>query len=323
MALLTYLFSVLLATTPPAHAAPPTKWTVMVGGAAADTSIYANAFFPRAIEIAVGDSVSWTFEGFHNVAFLGGTDAPAFSVPEGNKMYWNPLILFPAGDKTYDGTGYHNSGLPGPDGHLSYTLKFTKPGRYSYQCEIHAGMRGEVIVKDKATGTPAAALKEGRAQQAATLAAGRARFANLQVQRHGQTFVVLLVGNSKKGYSVLRFTRKPLVVPRGSTVRWEMRDTFEIHTVTFTSGEKPPQFTVPEPQPSGPPKVLLNPTAVTPTTTTQYDGTGYVNSGMLFPPGNAGKLPSSFSLTFTKPGRFEYWCLIHADVGQRGTIVVQ
>jgi len=48
-----------------------------------------------------------------------------------------------------------------------------------------------------------------------------------------------------------------------------------------------------------------------------------VNSGMIFPPGNAAKLPSSYSLTFTTPGRFEYWCLIHADVGQRGTIVVQ
>jgi len=44
---------------------------------------------------------------------------------------------------------------------------------------------------------------------------------------------------------------------------------------------------------------------------------------MLFPPGNPGKLPSSFSLTFTTPGRFEYWCLIHADVGQRGIIVVR
>jgi plastocyanin len=47
-----------------------------------------------------------------------------------------------------------------------------------------------------------------------------------------------------------------------------------------------------------------------------------VNSGMLFPPGNP-KLPSSFSLTFPKPGSCEYWCLIHADVGQRGTIIVE
>jgi plastocyanin len=43
---------------------------------------------------------------------------------------------------------------------------------------------------------------------------------------------------------------------------------------------------------------------------------------MIFPPGNP-KLPSSFSLKFTKPGSYEYWCLIHADVGQHATIIVQ
>ncbi|HWC73393.1 MAG TPA: plastocyanin/azurin family copper-binding protein, partial [Gemmatimonadales bacterium] len=293
------------------------------GGATPDTSIYANAFFPKTLEIGVGDTVTWVFEGFHNVAFLGGGATPPFAVTDSGKMYFNPLVVFPAGDKSYDGTGYHNSGTPGPDGKLSYTLTFTKPGRYSYICAIHSGMRGMVIVKDKATETPAAALKRGRAEQAATLAAGRGAFANLHVAHHGTTFVVPLVGNSQQRYSVLRFTPKPLVVPRGSTVTWTMRDTFEVHTVTFTSGEKPPQFVVPEAQPGGPPKLLLNPRALTPTTTTQYDGTGYVNSGMLFPPGNPAKLPSSYSLTFTTPGRFEYWCLIHADVGQRGTIIVQ
>jgi len=322
MAWLTSLLSAVLAAWTPTHAAS-TKWTVLVGGASADTSIYANAFYPRTIQIGVGDTVTWTFEGFHNVAFLSGGAAPPFAVPEGDKTYWNPQMLFPAGDQSYDGTGYHTSGVPGPDGRLSYTLTFTKPGRYPYECTIHAGMRGMVIVTDKATGTPAAALQRGRAEQSATLAAGRARFAGLAVERHGTSFVVPLVGNSQQRYSVLRFTREPLVVPLGATVTWAMRDTFELHTVTFTSGEKPPPFVVPEPQSSGAPKMLLNPKALTPTNTTQYDGTGYVNSGLLFPPGNAGKLPSSFSLTFTKPGRFEYWCLVHAEVGQRGTIVVQ
>lgn len=320
---LTYLLSAVLAATTPTHAASTTSWTVIVGGATADTSIYANAFFPRALEIGVGDAVTWTFEGFHNVAFLSGGAAPPFGVPEGDKMYWNPQILFPAGGQSYDGTGYHTSGVPGPDGRLSYTLTFTKPGQYAYVCTIHSGMRGMVIVTDKATGTPAAALQRGRAEQEVTLAAGRARLAGLAVERNGTSFVVPLAGDSRQGYSVLRFTREPLVVPPGSTVTWTMRDTFEIHTVTFTSGEKLPQFAVPEPQSSGAPKVLLNPKALTPTNATRYDGTGYVNSGLLFPPGNPGKLPSSFSLTFTQPGRFEYSCLVHAEAGQRGVVVVQ
>src|SRR4029077_12265054 len=93
---LTYLLSAVLAALTPTHAAS-TKWTVLVGGASADTSIYANAFYPRTIEIGVGDTVTWTFEGFHNVAFLSGGAAPPFAVPEGDKTYWNPQMLFPAG----------------------------------------------------------------------------------------------------------------------------------------------------------------------------------------------------------------------------------
>ena len=318
MTWLTYLLGVVLA----AHPSPPTKWTVIVGGIPADTSVYANGFFPKAIEIGVGDTVTWTFEGFHNVAFLSGGAPPPFAVPEGNKLYWNPQMLLPAGDKTYDGTGYHNSGTPG-NGPFSYTLTFTKPGRYTYQCTIHSGMQGVVIVKDKATGTPAAALKQGRAEQAATLAAGAARLASLTPEHHGDTVVMPLVGNSAQRYSLLRFGRNTLVIRRGTTVTWAMRDTFEIHTVTFSSGEKPPPFVIVEPQPGGPPKLLLNPKALTPTTVTSYDGTGYVNSGMLFPPGNPGHQPASFSLTFTTPGRFEYWCLVHAETGQRAAIIVQ
>jgi plastocyanin len=322
MAWLMYLLGAALASTTPVVAAPPAKWTVIVGGIPADTSVYANGFFPQAIEIGVGDAVTWTFEGFHNVAFLSGGAAPPFAVPEGTKLYWNPQMLLPVGDHTYDGTGYHNSGTPG-QGPFSYTLTFTKPGRYTYECTIHSGMRGVVIVKDKPTETPAAALKRGRDEQAATLAAGAARLAKLTSERRGDTVVLPLVGSKEQRYSVLRFGHEPLVIRRGTTVTWEMRDPFEIHTVTFASGAKPPQFVVVEPQQSGPPKVLLNPTALTPTTATRYDGTGYVNSGMLFPPGNPGHQPTSFSLTFTTPGRFEYWCLVHADVGQRAMIIVQ
>src|SRR5256712_13868066 len=120
-----WVSALLLATTTPTHATPPTKWTVIVGGATADTSIYANAFFPQALEIGVGDTVTWIFEGFHNVALLGGGAAPPFAVPEGDKMYWNPLILFPAGDQSYDGTGYVNSGMLFPPGNPTIPSTFT------------------------------------------------------------------------------------------------------------------------------------------------------------------------------------------------------
>ena len=33
--------------------------------------------------------------------------------------------------------------------------------------------------------------------------------------------------------------------------------------------------------------------------------------------------PSSFSLTFTKPGRYVYWCLVHDEAHQEGIIIVK
>src|SRR5690242_1803905 len=134
MVWLTILFSALLATLTPTPAAPPPPpahhWTVIVGGATADTSIYANAFFPKAIEIGVGDTITWQFEGFHNVAFLGGGPTPPFSVQASGKFYFNPLVVVPAGDASYAGTGCNHSGLPGPAGPLASTLTFQMPGSY-------------------------------------------------------------------------------------------------------------------------------------------------------------------------------------------------
>jgi plastocyanin len=96
-----------------------------------------------------------------------------------------------------------------------------------------------------------------------------------------------------------------------------------VHTVTFASGARLPQFITPQAQPSGPPKILLSTTALTPTSAKTYDGTGWVNSGLLAAHGAPGGAPSSFSLTFTKPGRYEYWCLVHDEAHQEGIIIVK
>jgi hypothetical protein len=37
----------------------------------------------------------------------------------------------------------------------------------------------------------------------------------------------------------------------------------------------------------------------------------------------AGNSPSSFSLTFTKPGRYVYWCLVHDEAHQEGIIIAK
>lgn len=58
-------------------------------------------------------------------------------------------------------------------------------------------------------------------------------------------------------------------------------------------------------------------------TTINNDGTGYVNSGVLYPPMAPANLPKSYSLTFAKAGTYEYWCLVHVPNGMKGTSIVE
>jgi plastocyanin len=49
---------------------------------------------------------------------------------------------------TYDGTGFHSSGLvlSFPPQLFAYRVKFTKPGTYTYFCVVHPDMKASVNV---------------------------------------------------------------------------------------------------------------------------------------------------------------------------------
>lgn len=303
-------------------------WTVLVGGGTKDHAIVSNAFHPRAIEVAPGDTVQWNFQGFHTVSFTGGQAPPPLVIQEGGKGYFNPAAFFPAGGKTYDGTGYANSGVPPLDPaapRLTYSLTFPKPGTHNYVCLIHGPLQGgTVVVKAGAAArSPAAVAQQAKVVQAASVSAGARRFAGLKVQRTGSAVVIPLIGDQRTGFSALRFTPAPVTVNLGAAVTWKMADPFEIHTVTFLGGGKAPEFVRVLPQTGGPPKLLLNPPAAAPTMRKSYDGTGYLNSGLLFPPGAPGNPPTSFTVSFLKAGRYEYVCLVHMAEGMKGTIIVR
>lgn len=302
-------------------------WTVLGGPwGPKDFSVVSNAFHPRAIEVAVGDTVRWSIRGFHTVTFLSGAEPLNLEVREGDKTYLNPQVAFPAGGPRYDGTGLRSSGIPAEfPKPFNYSVTFTKAGTYQYYCAIHGpAMAGTVTVKGRSTGSTSAVRRQGERDLAATMRAGRAAYASFRPTRENGRVVVSLIGDSKAGFSIFRFTRQPIVISAGESVTWRIRDPFEIHTVTFLGGEKRPDFVVVEPQKQGPPKLLLNPKVGAPTATKTYDGMGFVNSGVLYPPGIPGNPPNSFTLTFTKPGRYEYICAIHMPVeGMRGTIIVK
>lgn len=113
-----------------------------------------------------------------------------------------------------------------------------------------------------------------------------------------------------------------LTVNAGDTVYFAFPEMPGFHTVTFLSGEAPPELLVldltatPE---AGPPRLMLNPALVLPAGGPTYDGTGFLNSGAdIF------RQPDDppVMVTFTEPGTYEYLCLPHGAV-MRGTIIVQ
>jgi len=174
VALLLGLALLLLSTAAMPAAGAKRTWTAIAGGGTQDQSIVLNAFYPRTLEIAVGDTVTWQVFGFHNIAFPGGQQMPRLEMMDGDKVFIDPRVIVPTGGATFDGMGYHNSGLPqDPSKPFNYSLTFTKAGTYTYACIVHGpGMSGKVVV-GKAKSSPGAVAQRAKQEMAASLAAGQ------------------------------------------------------------------------------------------------------------------------------------------------------
>jgi plastocyanin len=106
---------------------------------------------------------------------------------------------------------------------------------------------------------------------------------------------------------LLEFAPVTTTINVGDTVTWSL-DSTEFHDIVFTGGGNPPDFVQP-----GPDGVFINPQAALPQGGSTYDGSGFAGSGLL----NKG---DTYSLTFTNPGTYTYYCAIHA--GMAGNIQV-
>jgi plastocyanin len=91
--------------------------------AGASVTVANMAFTPASVSVALGESVTWTFQD---------------SVPH---------------TSTSD-QGFWDSGTR--SGGASYVRRFTSAGTFAYHCTIHAMMRGKVAVPVRATGSPGA-----------------------------------------------------------------------------------------------------------------------------------------------------------------------
>jgi plastocyanin len=314
----------------PGRAQPAgTTWKVLIGAETPDHALQGQDFYPRTITVKLGDSITWTKNVVleHTVTFLSGTKPPDLLVPQPDgRLLFNPLVAFPQGAKTYYGTGLTGSGVIEQAG-KSYTLTFTKAGRFDYVCMLHPGMQGTVVVlgAGKPPMTQAAIDKAAAAQWAQSLQAGKRLLAAWKVSAaassSGTVYTAPMVGDPQAHISLLRFTPGPLRVKAGSTVRWTMKDGFEIHTATFQGSGELPQFLLLEQAAQGPPKIFINPKIAAPAGGPKHTGKTYYNSGILVPANPPG--PTEYSLTFTKPGTYTYWCVVHVPEGMRGTVIVQ
>jgi plastocyanin len=143
------------------------------------------------------------------------------------------------------------------------------------------------------------------------LARGLCGFVSAAPPSQATTWNLLIGGESAdQALQVQTFLPSSVTINEGDTISWSMNAAF-VHTVTFLSGGPPP----PEPIPSGEGNTLmLNPVNAFPVGGPNYDGTGFVGSGILDRKG------ATFSLTFTKAGQYSYVCMLHPGMGAQVTV---
>jgi len=305
-----------------------------------------NGFFPSATEIHVGDSVSWAINGFHTVTFLAkGQPAPPLiitsgAIPLSGKLdaagapLWfngqptqiiNPQAAAPAGGKAYNGSGFLNSGLPGGGPPKPFVVKFTKAGTFTFNCLVHPGMKGVVKVLPKGKSVPS--VKQDLAAASLQEAADRVKARALAKVHPGAATV--LAGNDGSGpVAWLRFFPSNLKIKAGSSVEFKISSKREVHTITFGpsayTSKIEETFTAPLPGGSGPPTIGVNPLGGYPSDppplppyTGSNHGNGFEGSGVL---SLGGPLPSSIKITFTKPGVYNFECVVHENMDGKITV---
>jgi plastocyanin len=307
-----------------------------------------NDFFPHGVTIHVGDSVRFKPSQFHTVDFPAkgqkplGLLAPAGTASgvldaAGSPFWFNgqPTLGFnPSlakslyGKRTaYTGAKRVESGLPLTPKLTPFTVKFPKAGTYTYYCNIHIGMKGTVRVVSTRHSIPSAkADTKALAAQIARDTKTAKALAHTAVAPGN----VSVGASGRGGVELYAMLPAAQTVPVGTTLKLSMSAlTFEDHTATFGPGD-------PEHDPGsylGKLAASFNssifaPEAVYPSEppgttgglSPALHGNGFWSSGIM-DASSATPLPKSSSVTFTAPGTYTFYCLIHTFM--KGTVIVQ
>lgn len=286
---------------------PPQVWNVATGGSQLSEAIQALDFYPNSITIHSGDTIAWSNPT--SIPHTVSIPQPGQTPPPGSP---NPAQI---GGNVYDASAYISSGFITKN--KTYSVRFTRPGTYSYYCIVHRPeMTGKIVVVPAGAPLPMSAAQYASAASADLALDLQAGVSSLQSFPYtaGGTHIAAgiapgLPGTPPAQSTVMRYldssdvTSNSITIPLGTTITWTNESNNVPHTVTFpVAGQQPP---------AGPPD------AVPPSGGSTYDGTVLTNSGVMSP----GK---SYSLTFTKTGTYTYYCLFHdGPTGMLGTVTVQ
>ena len=309
-----------------------------------------NAFFPSGVTVHKGDKVKFLPVGFHSFDFppRGGDMLPLIS-PTGQKVsgendaagqpFWfngqdqvsfNPLLVagMTFGKKlSFNGNKRIISGLPLGNKLKPITVTFKKTGKFTYFCNIHAGMKGTVTVKSKGAKIPSAkADKKALARQVATAISTSKKLPKTQVPAN--TIDVGAAG--KHGEELFAFVPDALTVGVGTSVTFRMHQaSYDIHTATAGPGnpESEPNSYLgqlakkfaDEPVPPGQAVYRSEQPGTQGTLTPALHGNGFWNSGLM-DTSSGSQIASSDSVRFGAPGNYDFYCMVHPFMHARVTV---
>lgn len=138
------------------------------------------------------------------------------------------------------------------------------------------------------------------------------------------TWTVLVGGEAALGpqeygqsgaWQFMRFYPENITINEGDRIEWKLKSS-EPHTVTFLgTGKQMPNLLIPENNSSQ--RLLFNPLVILPQGGRIYNGTMLTGSGQL---DIETGFPREYNLTFTKTGKFEYFCAFHGMMKANVTV---
>ena len=295
-------------------AAGTNTWNITVGGENFATATSLNRFYISDVTVHPGDLVNFNWAGFHTVTF---------NPPAGKSVldYVFPPGL--SGSTTLETPTTFVNGIPAGGGPGSpppdpFTLTIGKDlpnGTYHFQCMLHQYMHGAIhVTRGNLPSLDSDNHTRGLAQMNADLA--RAAALNARLSHRGDEGEAL-VGAGDHTIDLINYYPTEVRVKAGVQVTFKLADFGDPHSVTFGYATAP----------LSPPGEIF---ASAPSPATYGGGdlnSGYLMSKSMFKYWNlAGKLPgftrrSEYTITFTTPGTYGFYCTLHGGILPNGTVV--